>query len=238
MNDFGPFLTPQPVPGRLHDYRLRGDILRALKEQLGNFSGKFLDIGCGRMPYRSLLLAAPSRVETYIGLDVACTPHGTADIFFDGEHIPLRDAAVDSAMATEVLEHCSEPQQLLQEVCRILKPGGFFFFTVPFLWPLHEVPHDFYRYTPFALKQLLANSGFDHVTIRQHGGWDAALAQMLGLWVTYRGMRPWKRVLLSHLLRPIVRFINHLDSGPTTVEFETAMFTGLSGTARRALRPQ
>ncbi|MDB6040801.1 MAG: pimB 3, partial [Verrucomicrobiales bacterium] len=218
--------------------KLRGDILRALTEQLGNFSGTFLDIGCGRMPYKSLLLAAPARVKAYIGLDVACSPHAAADIYFDGERIPLRDAAIDSAMATEVLEHCSEPGQILREVCRVLKPGGFFFFTVPFLWPLHEVPHDFYRYTPFALKRLLAVSGFDNIIIRQHGGWDSALAQMLGLWVTYRGMRPWKRALLSRLMRPVIRSINHMDSGPTTAEFESGMFTGLSGTARRTLRPQ
>jgi len=231
------FLAPKAVLDRLHDYRLRGDILRFITEQLHNFSGTFLDVGCGRMPYKSLILSPPSQVKRYVGADVEGNPHGQPDLIIDGQHIPLADASVDSAMATEVLEHCTEPKQLLYEIVRVLKPGGFFLFTVPFLWPLHEVPHDHYRYTPFALKRLFNEAGFTELQLKVHGGWDASLAQMLGLWVSYRGMRPYKRKILSFLFRPIIQFLNKHDVPSEPYDSEASMFTGLSGTARKPLNP-
>jgi SAM-dependent methyltransferase len=227
------FLAPKAVLGRLHDYRLRGDILHSITEQMHNFYGTFLDVGCGRMPYKDLILSPPSRVKRYVGADLLDNPHGQPDIVFDGQHIPLEDASVDSAMATEVLEHCIEPKQLVSEIIRVLRPGGFFLFTVPFLWPLHEVPHDHYRYTPFALKRLFNDAGFMELQLNAHGGWDASFAQMIGLWVTYRGMRPYKRIILSLVLRPIIQFLNGRDVRPVSCDFEALMFTGLSGTVRK-----
>jgi SAM-dependent methyltransferase len=231
-----PFLAPEPSLDRLHDYRLRSDILRALKAQLHNFSGTFLDVGCGRMPYKSLIIARPSRVERYIGADLEGYPRGNPDLKFNGSELPLATASIDSAMATEVLEHCAEPEKLLSEISRVLKPGGFFFCTVPFLWPLHEVPNDHYRYTPCALRRLLLEAKFSGVQLKAHGGWDASLAQMLGLWVTYRGMAQWKRGILSRCLRPLIQELNRRDTAPEPSEGESCMLTGISGTARKSIQ--
>jgi hypothetical protein len=115
-----------------------------------------------------------------------------------------------------------------------LKPGGFFLFTVPFLWPLHETPRDFFRYTPFAMRAQLEQAGFSQVALRIHAGWDASLAQMLGLWLKYRGMRPWKRELLSRICRPLVTLLNAIDVRPTEPG-ESTMLTGFSGTAQKPL---
>lgn len=228
-----PFLAPEPLLDCLHDYRLRADILRALKTELPNFFGTFLDVGCGRMPYKSLIINGPSRVEQYIGADVEGSLHGTPDLIFDGRELPLESSSIDSAMATEVLEHCAEPGRILAEINRVLKPGGFFFYTVPFLWPLHEVPNDQYRYTPYAVRRLLLETGFSEIQLKAHGGWDASLAQMLGLWVTYRGMLPWKRRVLSQCLRPLIRFLDDQDRAPEPCDAESTMLTGISGTARK-----
>jgi SAM-dependent methyltransferase len=226
------FLNPEPTAGRLFDYKLRRDIRDALVAQLPRFSGVLLDVGCGKMPYRGLLASAPARVERYIGLDVEGGVHGKADMVFDGRTIPLADESVDCALATEVLEHCPEPGDLLREIRRVLKPGGFFFFTAPCFWPLHEVPHDYYRYTPFAMRHLLARAGFGQIFVRAHAGSDASLAQMIGLWLAYRGMRPWKRRALSLLAMPLVRMLNRLDVPPSE-DAEGTLITGLSGTAVR-----
>ncbi|RYE28070.1 MAG: class I SAM-dependent methyltransferase, partial [Sphingobacteriales bacterium] len=137
---------------------------------------------------------------------------------------------VDCVMATEVLEHCFEPQQILGEIFRVLKPGGKFFFTVPFLWPLHEVPYDAYRYTPFSLDKLFREAGFNQNEIKALGGWDASLAQMMGLWVRRRPLAGFKRTLLSKLALIGVKYLLSKDERPQDLN-GTHMITGLTGIA-------
>jgi len=161
----------------------------------------------------------------------------------------LRDCLlprIEDLIATEVFEHCPDPEIVMKEIWRVLKPGGILFFTVPFLWNLHETPHDEYRYTPFALKRHLIQSGFTEIEIQAMGGWDAALAQMLGLWVRrrFRGSGKKQKLLreiLSRLFLPIIRFLYERDGfagsrrehRPPKEFREGMMITGLKGTARK-----
>ncbi len=223
------YVQPRLGPATLDIGGQRQSILRALVVRLADFEGTVLDIGCGYMPYRSLLLAPPSRAERYIGLDLPGTPYGSPDLAWDGRSIPLAGNSINSALATEVLEHCTDPELLLREACRVLKPGGLVFFTGPFLWPLHDVPHDECRYTPFALARHLKTAGFGRVQIEALGGWDASLAQMIGLWVRRRPMSPRRRAILSRALTPIVRYFSAIDRTPRAFG-ESCMITGLAGT--------
>jgi SAM-dependent methyltransferase len=136
-------------------------------------------------------------------------------------------------MATEVLEHCPEPNITLMEINRVLKPGGVFFFTVPFLWNLHEVPHDEFRYTPFAFERILKESGFIDIQIFASGGWHGALAQMLGLWVRRSPISPVKRKILSKLFKPLIRFLINRDVFKKNIFNEGQMITGLYGWAKK-----
>lgn len=217
-------------------FYIRHSIFRALKKYLPKFTGNLLDIGCGKMPYRDFVLTH-SKVKKYVGLDIeTALAYDTAikpDYTWDGVTMPFNDASFDCAIGTEVLEHCPEPEVVLKEVYRFLKPGGVFFFTVPFLWNLHEVPHDAYRYTPFSLERHLKNSGFTEITTKATGGWHASMAQMLGLWVRRSPMASKKRVILSKLLKPIIKYLIKLDK-PETVQFkEGQMITGLYGVAKK-----
>jgi SAM-dependent methyltransferase len=215
-------------------YQVRTSIRQALRSQLPRLSGEFLDIGCGVQPYRGLITNAPSKVTRYVGMDLASNAVGTyravpPDVEWDGRTIPFENERFDSAMATEVLEHCPEPIAVLREAHRVLKANGVFFFTVPFLWPLHDVPYDEYRYTPFALERLLREAGFRDSVIRPMGGWDASLAQMLGLWVMRRPMPAWKRKVLKRLTLPAVKYLLNHDHVPDPRS--SPMITGLWGTA-------
>ena len=222
----------------LHNFHLRTAIFIALQEAAKKFDGKLLDIGCGKMPYKNFLLEN-SRINEYVGLDIESAVTYDKDIkpdfTWDGRSMHFEDEYFDCAFGTEVLEHCPEPEVILNEVCRILKPGGVFFFTVPFLWNLHETPNDEYRYTPFALKRHLKNSGFSSITIKATGGWHASMAQMLGLWVRRSPMSSRNRKRLSIVLKPIIKFLIKRDN-PETVKFNDGqMITGLSGIAIKNL---
>jgi SAM-dependent methyltransferase len=228
------FLSPQLETDNLDCFIVRSAILRQIEVWLPQMSGRLLDVGCGRMPYRSLLLSGPGQVREYLGLDFGDGPihRNRPDICWLNGRIPLDDGAVNCALCTEVLEHCAQPEAVLKEVHRVLSPGGSVFLTTPFLWPLHEVPFDEYRYTPFALQRHLEGAGFSLIEVGALGGWDASLAQMIGLWVRRRPMSHWKRTVLSRVLRPVIGWLAARDHCPH--EFgESDMITGLHATARK-----
>ena len=218
-------------------YHMRRSIEAALRDALPRFEGIFLDVGCGVMPYRSLIMAAPARVEKYVGLDLKADDDAKyvtikPDITWDGATIPLPDSSVDCAMATEVLDHCPDPIGVLREVARVMRPGGHLFLTVPFLWPLHDAPYDEHRYTPFAMERMLHAAGFTDAVVRPSGGWDASLAQMIGLWVMRRPLPPRLRTVLKFISYPVVRFLLRMDKVPADNDW--LMITGLSALARKA----
>jgi SAM-dependent methyltransferase len=226
------FLDPRCSRRTLDIAHDRRSILDALRRELPRLRGTLLDIGCGYMPYKPLILAAPSHVTRYIGLDLEANGYARPDLAWDGSRIPLEDASVDCAMATEVFEHCPEPMLVMREAARVLRPGGRLFFTVPFIWPLHDVPFDEYRFTPFALTRQLGAAGFDQISLAARGGWDASLAQMIGLYVRRRPMSKRARAALSTLALPVVRFLLRRDRSP--MEFtKNCMMPGLSGAAVR-----
>lgn len=217
-------------------YFIRKSIYEALKKSLPLFSGKLLDIGCGQMPYREFILEN-SNVNKYVGLDIekalVYNHNVKPDFTWNGHKMPFDDTSFESAFGTEVLEHCPEPEIVLKEVYRVLKPEGVFFFTVPFLWNLHEVPHDEYRYTPFSLERHLKNSGFTKVDIKATGGWHASMAQMMGLWLNRSGLPTFKRRLLMFFCKPLIKFLINLDSKKQVSFIEGQMITGLYGIAKK-----
>ncbi|MBI6118553.1 class I SAM-dependent methyltransferase [Salegentibacter maritimus] len=215
---------------------IRKSIFEKIKGNLEFFTGTLLDIGCGKMPYKEYILKNSS-VKEYTGLDIEDAlqydPDIKPDFTWDGKSMPFEADSFDCAFGTEVLEHCPEPEVILKEVFRILKPDGYFFFTVPFLWNLHEVPNDEYRYTPFSLERHLKNSGFSNVNLKATGGWHASLAQMLGLWVRRSPITGRKRKYFSKIIKPIMIKLIKMDKSEKIKFKEGQMITGLYGLARK-----
>ena len=136
--------------------------------------GRLIDIGCGIKPYKELV--SPYITE-HIGVDHEKTLHdkSSIDLFGTAYDIPVEDASFDSAICTAVLEHLEEPEAALRETFRVLKPGGYAIYSVPFIWHLHEEPRDFYRYSKYGLKYLFEKVGFETVEINP----------LSGFWVTF-----------------------------------------------------
>jgi len=228
-----PFTNPPLEINNVDLYWTRASILRAVREAAPQFHGVFLDIGCGVMPYRDIIREAAPRLTRYVGLDLEGSQiyRAEVDLRWDGRQIPLADASVDSAMLTEVLEHCPEPWVVLKEARRVLKPGGVLFFTVPYIWPLHDAPYDFFRYTPFALEKLLAEAGFADVKLQALGGWNASLAQMIGLWLKRSPMTQDTRLKMARELWPLFQELVRTDQLPADPKAGNTMATGWTGFA-------
>ncbi len=222
----------------LNLYFVRRSILQALESNLHKFKGKLLDVGCGIMPYRELILNHNKNVVSYIGLDFESSIDkeyslGKPDLFWTGDIIPVADSSIDTIIATEFFEHCPYPEKIMAEMLRVLKPGGVLFFTVPFLWNLHVVPYDEYRYTPFSLQRHLLTAGFINIDLKALGGIDASLAQMMAIWYRHRPMRSLYKKYLSSLFITVIKRLIKSDSKVDKGQLftEGSMVTGLSGTA-------
>jgi len=119
-----------------------------------------LDIGCGNGWLRNIL----SESIHYIGLDYPATMalgyEGRPDILADASKLPIADVSVDTVAMLDVVEHLADPEQAVAEVSRVLRAGGKCFINVPFLYPLHDEPYDFQRWTGHGLRRLLSKHGF------------------------------------------------------------------------------
>ncbi len=233
------FLSPRCVPGNIDRYINRRAILRVLKANLPMLSGRVLDVGAGYAPYRPLFQERPEVID-YRTVDMAggLYEHSAPpDFVWDGRSLPLENESADSVILTEVIEHCDAPGDLIAECHRVLSPAGMLFLTVPFLWPLHDVPYDAYRYTPWTLERLLCEAGFQVPKINALGGYEAALGQMLGLFLRRRSRRPmytrWIRPVVSMLAAPIIALLARLDHPPQEFR-EGQMVTGLWALAEKA----
>lgn len=123
-----------------------------------------LDVGAGDAPYAELF-----RAHDYLTVDWSQTghrPERPVDIVAEAHSIPRADRSVDAIVCTQVLEHLPEPRAALQEFHRLLRPRGTLWMTTPFAWYMHEVPYDFYRYTPWGLRYLLEGAGFADIDVK------------------------------------------------------------------------
>jgi SAM-dependent methyltransferase len=197
---------------RTHLFIPRKILRDAVREFGGQLGGKLLDVGCGSQQYRAYL-----NYQHYFGIEwsSAKRPPVVADVC----QIPFRDAAFDSALCTEVLEHLPEPGKCLSEIHRVVKPGGSVFFTVPMTVHTHSEPHDFYRYTQYGLRYQLEKHGFEIVTLRRLGGVASVIAS--------RGINLGCEVASEHLDRSKLKRLRRMLLMPLSAGGSLAAY-GLS----------
>lgn len=182
----GPLTTPTDSSPRHPLWLVRDGLRQGIARHKGYVVGRLLDLGCGWKPYASLFTG---QVTLHVGIDLPTSRSGSTvvDVYASGLALPFRAGAFDAVLCTEVLEHVPEPNQLLTEVARVLRPGGALVLTVPWLWAAHEIPHDYYRYTEFGLRYLLTANGFTVEAIEKTTGLIATAAQRF-IAATYYGL--------------------------------------------------
>lgn len=134
------------------------------------YKGTLYDLGAGESPYKYFFL---QYADSYIAVDWAESLHDTnADIIADlNKTLPIESDMADVVVSLSVMEHLYEPQTMLNEAYRILKPGGDIILQVPWQWWVHEAPHDYFRYTTYGLQYLFKTAGFENIVIEPQTGY-------------------------------------------------------------------
>ncbi len=133
-------------------------------------NGALLDLGCGKAPMYGLYSRYSDSVTC---VDWANSRHLNPhlDLIQDlNEPLRLGSETFHTVLLSDVLEHIPKPSELLTEISRVLVSGGILIMNVPFMYGIHEQPHDYYRYTRYALTHLLTAAGFDVVELTSIGG--------------------------------------------------------------------
>jgi SAM-dependent methyltransferase len=175
-------------------------------------SGLVLDIGAGSQIIEKSLLPGCR----YVSLDYLLTatelyksqPH----IFGDGQCLPIKSEAIDTALLLDVLEHLPNPDSCIEEIWRVLRPGGRLVLQTPFLYPLHDEPFDYTRFTIHGLRDLAKRHRFstDSEYVTGQPVETAGLLMNLALSKTILNWSHKKqlRTVLSPLLLIAIPFIN------------------------------
>ncbi len=146
--------------------------------------------------------------ETYFPhrVTVDIDPLRQPDMVGDAHALPFGDSEFTTILCTEVLEHLHSPWLAVAEMKRVLQPGGTLILTTRFVFPIHDTPHDYYRYTEYGLRHLfkeweIIECRTELPTFSTLG----ALFQRIGLQTTLKGGKLTKlgiysaAYILSHL---------------------------------------
>ena len=180
-----------------------GSIFPPIEEELRPYAhlltGEVLNAGAGSRDIRKLV---PGNVHNQ---DLAEGLHNAdIDILSPLHQIPVKDGFFDAIVCNAVLEHVSNPEEVLAEFRRVCRPGGVLYLCVPFMQPEHKDPEDYQRYTLDGLALLVERHGF---FVRERGAVHnvyTTLSWIAREWLTSansRGYRVLRRLLFPWLAR-------------------------------------
>ncbi len=152
-------------PVYMPDYITLASISRIIKDFASNKckeGARVLDVGSGIKPYYPFFI---DKVDEYIGVDLF--PGDVVDVVASSDKLPFEDESFDVVISTQVFEHLAEPGLTAKEIYRVLKPGGMALVSLPFVWEVHDVPKDYWRYSIDGVKKLF--SSFAEIEVEANG---------------------------------------------------------------------
>ena len=130
-----------------------------------------LSIGAGGPIHDHLNRAARRHGFRVVTLDFS--PERRPDVVADACRSPMAADSFDAVVMGEVLEHCHDPRGALGGARRCLRPGGRLILSTPFIFPIHNAPVDYWRFTRYGLELLLKD--WADVEVRPRNSWPEAI---------------------------------------------------------------
>lgn len=201
-------------------------------------SGRLLDLGCGKVP---LFGVYRDHVSETVCVDWSKSMHDRRHVDVEDDltgPLPFEDEEFDTVLLSDVLEHLPDPATIWSEISRVLRPEGRFVMNVPFFCWLHEQPHDYFRYTEFALRRFCDEAGMRILELESLGGMPEIMGDLMAkMFVDLPGVgRPMARVTQWGVRRFVRRGPGRRISHRTRGTFPLAYFLVAERPARMAER--
>ena len=140
--------------------------------------GHLADFGCGKVPLYGYYRDLVSDV-TCIDWPASLHESGHVDVFADlNEPTSIAENSFDTILSSSVLEHIWKHDVFWDEMARTLKSGGKIILNVPFLYWIHEAPHDYFRWTRYALAKACEERNLRIVHLEPYAGGPDVLADL------------------------------------------------------------
>ena len=175
-SEYIPKPTPPDIMKRImrvfFGYKGGKTICRAslnMKAESLDLSGLILDLGAGgerQYSYYELVRFKEDSQVIAVDINKDNHPQVVADL---GKGLPFKSSSANYILMFNLLEHMYDFRGLCSEALRVLQSGGILYIFVPFLFPLHADPCDYFRYTGYAVHCLLKESGFSKVEVENLG---------------------------------------------------------------------
>jgi SAM-dependent methyltransferase len=183
---------------------LRAYLNFRLKEE--SLFGKTIDIGGGGGSAYLSALPRESNV-TFENFDLKVGNN----VDFEKDSLPAPDAAYDTVLFLNVMEHIFNYQHIANEVVRIVKPGGQLIGYVPFLMWYHPDHKDFFRYTHEALQIIFERAGAKNIKIEAIARGPFTVCAQMTVLMLPKILRPVLFTPMFMLDRLFLRFQNKPD---------------------------
>jgi len=128
-----------------------------LNHTLGTYVGKSAKKSIAHLPIGSKILniGSGSNIIREDVINVDRAKYSGVKVVADAHNLPFENNSADAVICESLLEHVKDPQVVVNEIHRILKPNGMIYISAPFIIPFHSSPHDYYRWTDSGLRELL-----------------------------------------------------------------------------------
>lgn len=126
-------------------------------EKIRTTPGRVLNLSAG---------GSAEKIPNVVEVEFALFRH--TDVIADAHALPFIDECFDGIVSMNAFEHYYNPNQVVDELLRVLKPGGWLVVQTAFLQPEHEYPWHFYNTTTEGLKQWFKRFNIDDIRISEN----------------------------------------------------------------------
>ncbi len=127
---------------------IKSRIKRLVEGKFSDSDIRVLDVGCGENPYYHKNIRG-----NVVCFDARKTKAN--QIIGDADSLPFKDKSFDSVISINSFYYFKDPFKSEKEIARVLNKNGELFLLMPFIYPVHDAPHDKYRFTLHGIEAIL-----------------------------------------------------------------------------------